>query len=50
MFSSEGKVWNVMEGFDCWNLRVHVRTYPGRAGVSVSCLPEGVIAVSLSSR
>ena len=47
MFSGEGKVWNVMEIIDCWNLLVHVRTYPGRAGFSVSCLPEDVIVVSL---
>ena len=50
MFSGEGKVVNVLEIIDCLNLRVHMRTYPGRAGVSVDRLPEGVIVVSLSSR
>ena len=50
MFSGEDKVWNVLEIFLKVNLLVRVRTYPGRAGVSVNRLPEGVIVVSLPTR
>ena len=50
MFSGDGKVWNVMEIIDCWNVWVHVRTYPGRAGFSVNRLFEDVIVVSLPAR
>ena len=46
-----GLVWNVLERFNCWSFRVHVRTHPGRAGVSMYRPPEGVIiVVDLSSR
>ena len=38
MFSGEGYLLNVLRRFDYWNLRVHVVTNSGRAGVSVGRL------------